>query len=283
MTAAESRGPRGRDPDGRPTRGAELAALRKPPTAYAAVPRQPGPTAILKRGDVEKPGDPVTPGSPAVVTGPPAADLPADAPEGERRRAFADWVVHRDNPLSWRVIVNRVWQHHFGDGLVRTPNDFGLNGDRPTHPELLDWLAAWFRDSGGRLKPLHRLIVTSATYRQANTLRREGGRRGRRRPAPVAVRPAAAGGGGRPGRHARGGWTAQPRGRRPELPAVPRRDVQLVLLHPDRRRPAGPEPPVRLPDERDLGPRPVARGARLPGPECQNPPADGDHDAACRR
>jgi hypothetical protein len=67
------------------------------------------------------------------------------------------------------VIVNRAWQHHFGEGLVRTPNDFGLNGERPTHPELLDWLAAWFRDNGGRLKPLHRLIVTSATYRQAAT------------------------------------------------------------------------------------------------------------------
>jgi hypothetical protein len=67
------------------------------------------------------------------------------------------------------VIVNRVWQHHFGDGLVRTPNDFGLNGERPSHPELFDWLAAWFRDSGGRLKTLHRLIVTSATYRQAST------------------------------------------------------------------------------------------------------------------
>jgi hypothetical protein len=148
---------------------AELAALRKPPLVYAASPRQPAPTVLLKRGDIEKPGEPVTPGSPAEVQGPPAVELAADAPEAERRRRFADWVVHPRNPLTWRVIVNRVWQHHLGDGLVRTPNDFGLNGERPTHPELLDWLAAAFRDNGGRLKPLHRLIVTSATYRQAAT------------------------------------------------------------------------------------------------------------------
>jgi hypothetical protein len=93
--------------------------------------------------------------------------LPADAPEGERRRRFAEWVIHPDNPLAWRVIVNRVWQHHFGEGLLRTPNDFGFNGDRPAHSELLDWLATYFRESGGRLKALHRLIVTSATYRQS--------------------------------------------------------------------------------------------------------------------
>jgi hypothetical protein len=146
----------------------KLAMLRNPALVYAAAPQQPGPTVLLKRGDVTKPGDPVTAGSPAVVQGPPATDLPGDAPEGERRRRFADWVVHRDNPLTWRVIVNRVWQHHFGDGIVRTSNDFGFNGERPSHPQLLDWLAAWFRDSGGRLKPLHRLIVTSATYRESS-------------------------------------------------------------------------------------------------------------------
>jgi hypothetical protein len=147
---------------------AELTNRRRADLTYAANPKQPAPTFLLKRGDVEKPGEAVTPGSPAAVKGPPVVDLPADAPEGERRRRFAEWVTHPDNPLSWRVIVNRVWQHHFGDGLVRTPNDFGFNGDRPTHPELLDWLAAWFRDSGGRLKALHRLIVTSAAYRQSS-------------------------------------------------------------------------------------------------------------------
>ncbi|MBO0699203.1 MAG: DUF1553 domain-containing protein, partial [Zavarzinella sp.] len=146
----------------------EVASLRRPELTYGANPKQPGPTHLLKRGDVEKPGEAVTPGSPVAVKGPPPVDLPADAPEAERRRRFAEWVVHPENPLAWRVIVNRVWQHHFGEGLVRTPNDFGFNGDRPTHPELLDWLAAWFRDSGARLKALHRLIVTSATYRQGS-------------------------------------------------------------------------------------------------------------------
>ena len=141
---------------------------RQQALAYAANPRQPGATIVLKRGDVEKPGEAVTAGSPAVVQGPPGFDLPAAAPEGERRRAFAEWVVHADNPLTWRVIVNRAWQHHFGEGIVRTPNDFGLNGERPTHPELLDWLAGQFRAGGGRLKSLHKLIVMSTTYRQAS-------------------------------------------------------------------------------------------------------------------
>src|SRR6185503_4442423 len=78
------------------------------------------------------------------------------------------------NPLTWRSIVNRVWHHHFGRGLVETPNDFGKMGGTPSHSELLDWLAVWFRDdAGGSLKALHRLIVTSATYRQSSAL---GGR-----------------------------------------------------------------------------------------------------------
>jgi hypothetical protein len=136
---------------------------------YAANPKQPGATHLLNRGDFEKPGQLVTAGSPANVKGPPAVDLEAGVPEADRRRALAVWMAHPDNPLTWRIIVNRVWQHHFGEGLVRTPNDFGFNGDRPTHPELLDWLAATFRDSGGRFKALHRLIVTSETYRQAST------------------------------------------------------------------------------------------------------------------
>jgi hypothetical protein len=76
--------------------------------------------------------------------------------------------MSEDNPLTWRVIVNRVWHYHFGAGLVETPNDFGHMGGSPSHPELLDWLAAEFRDSGGSLKALHRLIVTSSAYRQAS-------------------------------------------------------------------------------------------------------------------
>jgi hypothetical protein len=81
---------------------------------------------------------------------------------------LAKWLTDPRNPLPWRSIVNRVWHYHFGKGIVETPNDFGHNGQLPTHPELLDWLAVWFRDHGQSLKALHRLMVTSATYRQAS-------------------------------------------------------------------------------------------------------------------
>jgi hypothetical protein len=137
--------------------------------AYAANSRQPGKTFVLKRGNVETKGDEVSAGPLSAVK-----DLKndwglsAETPEGQRRLKFAEWVVDRDNPLTWRVMANRIWQHHFGDGIVRTPNDFGFNGERPTHPELLDWLAVEFRDNGGSLKKLHRLILLSATYRQAS-------------------------------------------------------------------------------------------------------------------
>ena len=87
-----------------------------------------------------------------------------------RRAALAQWLTDPANALTWRSIVNRVWHHHFGRGLVETPNDFGKMGSAPSHPELLDWLAVWFRDDAkGSLKALHRLIVTSATYRQASS------------------------------------------------------------------------------------------------------------------
>jgi hypothetical protein len=86
--------------------------------------------------------------------------------EGERRAALARWIVDPENPLTWRSIVNRIWQYHFGRGLVDTPNDFGRMGATPTHPELLDWLAVQFRDGNQSLKELHRLICSSATYQQ---------------------------------------------------------------------------------------------------------------------
>src|SRR5581483_1852164 len=88
--------------------------------------------------------------------------------EGARRAALAAWITDIRNPLTWRSIVNRVWEYHFGAGIVDTPNDFGRMGSKPSHPELLDWLAVWFRDQGGSLKKLHRLIVTSAAYRQSS-------------------------------------------------------------------------------------------------------------------
>src|SRR5207245_11198052 len=85
-----------------------------------------------------------------------------------RRLALADWNVSAAKPLTPRVMANRLWQHHFGRGIVRSPNNFGLQGDRPTHPELLDWLAAELVDRGWRLKRLHRLILTSSAYRMSS-------------------------------------------------------------------------------------------------------------------
>jgi hypothetical protein len=96
-----------------------------------------------------------------------------DAAEGQRRAALAEWLTHDENPLLWRSIVNRVWLYHFGQAIVQTPNDFGKMGALPSHPELLDWLAAEFRDGGdwirrGSIKDLHRLIVSSYAYRQTS-------------------------------------------------------------------------------------------------------------------
>ncbi len=98
-------------------------------------------------------------------------DLAADAPESARRAALSRWLTDPRNALVWRSIVNRVWHYHFGRGIVDTPNDFGRMGGQPTHPELLDWLAAAFRDDmRGSLKELHRLIVTSDAYRQRSDI-----------------------------------------------------------------------------------------------------------------
>ncbi len=133
---------------------------------------RPRPIHLLARGQVTQPGREMAPGALAMLDFQPARfALPPEAPEGERRAALAKWITDPQNPLTWRSVVNRVWQYHFGRGLVETPNDFGRNGGLPSHPELLDWLAAEFRDSGGSLKQLHRLIVTSATYRQESGVR----------------------------------------------------------------------------------------------------------------
>ncbi|WP_205678689.1 DUF1553 domain-containing protein [Aquisphaera insulae] len=133
---------------------------------------KPRPITVLARGDVRKPGKPAGPGSLSAVAGLRSRfDLANDAPEGDRRAALARWLTAKENPLIWRSIVNRVWQFHFGVGIVDTANDFGRMGGTPSHPELLDWLAAWFRDdAGGSLKALHRLIVTSRAYRQRSDI-----------------------------------------------------------------------------------------------------------------
>ncbi|MBL9163432.1 MAG: DUF1553 domain-containing protein [Planctomycetaceae bacterium] len=138
---------------------------------YAGTFAQPAePTRRLHRGDPLSPKEAVAPDALSVLG---TLGLPLDAPEQQRRLALARWIANGENPLTARVMVNRVWQHHFGVGLVDTPSDFGANGTPPTHPELLDWLARQFIDHGWSLKELHRLIVSSAAYRQANAPRDE--------------------------------------------------------------------------------------------------------------
>jgi hypothetical protein len=122
----------------------------------------------LQRGDLNKPRDVVGPAVPAVLTSAERApDFTAVPPQG-RRAALAKWLTAADNPLTARVLVNRIWGWHFGQALVRTPNDFGTQGEPPTHPELLDWLARDFIEHGWDLKRLHRLILLSSTYRMGN-------------------------------------------------------------------------------------------------------------------
>jgi len=119
-------------------------------------------TTVLIKGDFTRPAEEVTPGTPTVLH---AFDQPQGYPT---RLDLARWIVSPRNPLTARVIVNRIWQQYFGRGLVETENDFGLQGTPPTHPELLDWLALEFQDRKWSMKEMHRLIVTSHTYRQSS-------------------------------------------------------------------------------------------------------------------
>ena len=159
-----------------------LAALPAPQAVYAITrdfppdgenfkpSPQPRPIHVLARGDLNSPGDVIGPGALSCIRGMPADLAIADpGDEAGRRAALARWLTDDRNALTWRSIVNRVWHYHFGRGLCDTPNDFGKMGGTPSHPELLDWLAVWFRDEArGSLKKLHRLIMTSATYRQSS-------------------------------------------------------------------------------------------------------------------
>jgi hypothetical protein len=145
----------------------ELDRLPKPQMVYAAS-RIPEirPIEVLQRGSVESPGKPVGAGALSCVPGlAPRFDAPE---EGARRAALANWITDSKNMLAWRSIVNRVWHYHFGVGIVDSLNDFGKMGSKPTHPELLDWLASWFEESGGSMKKLHKLIVMSSAYRQSS-------------------------------------------------------------------------------------------------------------------
>ena len=136
--------------------------------------REPSPTYIMKGGDPLNPGRLVGPGVPSVLTDgmTPFEVVPPwpGAKETGRRLALARWLTQADHPLTSRVMVNRIWYHHFGQGIVKTLGDFGRMGARPTHPELLDWLAQEFVRQGWSLKTMHRLMMTSSTYRQASTV-----------------------------------------------------------------------------------------------------------------
>jgi hypothetical protein len=139
---------------------------------YAGQFTTPEPTHRLNRGDATQPREVVAPAALSEF-GPPLK-VADDAPESKRRLALAQWITDPRQPLTARVIVNRLWQHHFGLGIVPTPSDFGLNGGKPSHPELLDWLAAELVASDWSLKHVHRLIVLSATYRQAGAANARG-------------------------------------------------------------------------------------------------------------
>jgi len=128
------------------------------------------PTHRLAGGDYRKPLEQVQPGFPAFLGASEPVIVPTAGNTSGRRAALATWLTRPDHPLTARVMVNRLWHYHFGRGIVGTPNDFGAMGQTPTHPELLDWLAVEFIEQGWSLKAMHRLMVTSAAYRQASTV-----------------------------------------------------------------------------------------------------------------
>jgi hypothetical protein len=126
---------------------------------------RPAPAFVLYRGDYNQPGTEVRPAAPEVLQAAGSRDLSGD----KHRTMLANWIASPTNPLTARVMVNRIWQHHFGRGIVGTPSDFGTHGQKPTHRELLDWLASEFVERGWSMKKMHKLMLMSATYRQAST------------------------------------------------------------------------------------------------------------------
>ena len=150
--------------DGKDKKVADPAKLMALIEAKPEVPR----THIMLRGLAANKGEEVSAAVPVVLSAKPLA-FPKPDKTSLRRRTLAEWIGSTENPLTWRVMVNRVWQHHFGTGLVATPSNFGVSGMKPTHPELLDWLAGQYIAGGGKLKPLHKLMLMSATYQQARS------------------------------------------------------------------------------------------------------------------
>jgi len=149
---------------------ARLDGLAKGPTAYVGRFDTPPATHRLYRGDPQAPREAIAPGGLTILAPPPMA---MNEPEQARRLKLARWLVRPDNPLTPRVIVNRLWHYHFGTGLVATPGDLGANGSLPSHPELLDWMAGRMAGTGWSLKSLHRLILTSRTWCQSSRPRAE--------------------------------------------------------------------------------------------------------------
>ena len=156
---------------------ARVQAKMEPPLTIRALwdRGRPSPTYILRRGEHAQPGELVGPGAPAVLD-PPGTPFvvkppfPEGTPKTGRRLALARWLTRDDHPLTARVMVNRIWYHHFGTGLVKSLENFGVKGERPSHPELLDWLAVRFVEEGWSIKELHRLIMNSRTYRQSSQI-----------------------------------------------------------------------------------------------------------------
>ena len=158
---------------------AELAQVNREIAAVPALPKAwvgtrnakdaEGPFHLFIGGSPQRPGDEVVPASLSTLSEvAPRYELPPETEEETRRELLAAWITDAENPLTWRVLANRVWHHHFGTGIVDTPNDFGYMGGRPTHPELLDFLAIQLKQNGFHLKPLHKLIMTSKAYRQSS-------------------------------------------------------------------------------------------------------------------
>ena len=143
----------------------QKAHLEMSSVVYAGTFAQPGPTHRLYRGEPDAKREQVAPDAIAAFA---SLKLPVDAPEQTRRKALANWISSQENPLTARVIVNRIWQFHFGSGIVNTPSDFGRNGAPPSHPHLLDYLATELMDNGWSLKHIHRLILSSKTWQQSS-------------------------------------------------------------------------------------------------------------------
>ncbi len=211
---------------------------------------------LQRRGEPGSPGPVVPHGVPrfAFLAGEAPPPL---APGSSGRLELARWLTQPGHPLTARVMVNRIWQHHFGRGIVATPSNFGVRGEPPTHPELLDWLAARFVAEGWSIKAIHREIVLSAAYQLSERPRRTQCRARPRRPMALAIPPPPARRRVDPRRHARRLRPARPRPARP--PPVPA--DRGLALDPARRvqdgLPVG--PPQRLPHDAAPGEAPVPR------------------------